>query len=226
LIIGSIIIPVLNEESNIAGVLQPLQSLRDEGWLIIVVDGGSSDATVEYAKPLASTLLVSNPGRAIQMNAGAARAEGEVLVFLHADTVLPAQFASEMVAFNASNKQWGRFDVTLSGSQWMFSVIAWFINWRSRLTGIATGDQALFFKRAYFDQLKGFAEIPLMEDVEICKRSKRQRFEAFCSPYRVITSSRKWELNGTWRTIWLMWRIRYAYYKGAEPKDLHRSYYL
>ena len=223
-ILGSIIIPVLNEESQIESVLQPLQPLRQRGWTIVVVDGGSVDDTVEKAKPLSTKVITSLPGRATQMNAGAKEASGEVLLFLHADTVLPEQFESEMASFVSSDKQWGRFDVRLSGNQLMFYVIAWFINTRSRLTQVSTGDQGLFFKRQFFHQLNGYAELPLMEDVELCKRS-RVLSEPFFSACKVVTSSRKWETNGTWKTIWLMWCLRYAYYKGADPKELHRKYY-
>lgn len=223
-VLGTIVIPVLNEAGNIKNVLEPLQPLRQRGWTIVVVDGGSVDATLERAKPLATSIITSHPGRAQQMNAGAEVASGEVLLFLHADTVLPKQFESEMTAFLESDKQWGRFDVRLSGNQLMFYVVAWFINWRSRLTQVSTGDQGLFFKRQFFNRMNGYTQLPLMEDVDICKRS-RVISEPFFSKHKVTTSSRRWEKNGTWKTIWLMWCLRYAYYKGADPKELHRKYY-
>ena len=222
--VGSLIVPVLNESSNIEKILLPLQRLRQRGWCIVVVDGGSTDDTLHKAKPLANNVISSLPGRAKQMNAGAAEAVGDVLLFLHADTVLPTDFESEIQRFIEGDLQWGRFDVTLSGNQLMFYVIAWFINIRSRLTRVSTGDQALFFKRQFFEKLKGYADVPLMEDVDICKRS-RIMSEPFFSDLRVITSSRRWEKKGTWKTIWLMWCLRYAYYKGEDPEVLHRKYY-
>jgi len=222
--VGSLIIPVFNEGDNIANVLRPLQSLRQRGWSIVVVDGESTDDTFHKAKPFANKVITSSPGRAKQMNAGVAEATGDVLLFLHADTMLPVNFESEMQKFIASDLQWGRFDVILSGNRLMFYIIAWFINTRSRLTRVSTGDQALFFKRRFFEQLKGYADVPLMEDVDICKRS-RVMSEPFFSDHKVITSSRRWEKNGIWKTIWLMWCLRYAYYKGEDPKELHRKYY-
>ena len=222
--VGSLIVPVLNEGSHIENILAPLQPLRQRGWCLIVVDGGSTDDTLQKAKPLANKVITSPPGRARQMNVGAAEASGNVFLFLHADTVLPTNFESAIQKFIESDLQWGRFDVTLSGNQLMFYVIAWFINTRSRLTRVSTGDQALFFKRHFFEGLKGYADIPLMEDVDICKRS-RIISEPFFSDLKVITSSRRWEKNGTWKTIWLMWCLRYAYYKGEDPKELHRRYY-
>jgi len=224
-IIGSVVIPVLNEGSNIERVLGQLQPMRRRGWKLIVVDGGSEDDTIKKAEPLASLVLSSRVGRAIQMNTGARQAEGEVIVFLHADTVLPLGAESVFSDFVQQGSQWGRFDVQLSGTKLMFLVIAWFINWRSRITGIATGDQALFFRRHFFDSLQGYADIPLMEDVEICKRCKSLLDKPYCSELRVKTSSRKWEREGTWKTIWLMWCLRYAYYRGADPIDLYRKYY-
>ncbi len=170
--VGSLIIPVLNEGGNIENILRPLQALRQRGWSIVVVDGGSTDDTFQKSRPLANEVLSSAPGRAKQMNAGAAEASGDVFVFLHADTVLPTNFESEIQKFIDSDLQWGRFDVTLSGNQLMFYIIAWFINTRSRLTRVSTGDQTLFFKRPFFEKLKGYADVPLMEDVEICKRSR------------------------------------------------------
>lgn len=222
--IGSLIVPVLNEGSNLEHILRPLQPLRRRGWCIVVVDGGSVDDTFSKALPFASKVITSPPGRAKQMNAGAAEASGEILLFLHADTLLPTDFESEIQRFIDSDLQWGRFDVALSGNQLMFYVIAWFINIRSRLTQVSTGDQALFFKRHFFEALKGYADVPLMEDVDICKRS-RITSAPFFSNYKVTTSSRRWEENGTWKTIWLMWCLRYAYYKGEDPKVLHRKYY-
>lgn len=222
--VGTLVIPVLNEGCHIESLLHPLQALREHGWHIVVVDGGSTDDTVQRARNLSNCVLPSSPGRAKQMNLGAAEATGDLLVFLHADTVLPREFEAEITSFIDSDKQWGRFDVQLSGNQLIFYVIAWFMNWRSRLTRVSTGDQVLFFKRQFFESLKGYAEIPLMEDVEICKRS-RKLSEPFLSKRKVITSSRKWEKHGPWKTIWLMWSLRYAYYKGADPEELHRKYY-
>lgn len=220
----SIIIPVLNEADHIVAALQALAPLRARGAEIVVVDGGSADDTPLLAGPLADRVLVSARGRATQMNAGAAAARGDVLLFLHADTRLPAD-ADRLILEDLAQSQrvWGRFDVTIEGRHQLFPIIAWFMNTRSRLTGIATGDQAMFVTRDAFAAAGGFPEIALMEDIEFARRLKRVS-PPLCLRARVITSGRRWEQRGVLRTILLMWRLRLAYFFGADPQDLARRY--
>jgi len=221
----SVIVPALNESEQIRQTLSELQTLREQGAEIIVVDGGSSDGTAELARPMADQVLISDRGRARQLNAGAVHARGRVLLFLHADTRLPAEsIAAVRAATDSSDAMaWGRFDVCITGDALMLPVIAWFINRRSRFSGIATGDQALFFTRELFYRIGRFPLQPLMEDVEISRRAK-----AVCPPcclrLRVSTSGRRWERHGVWRTIWLMWKLRYLYWRGVSPAVLARSY--
>jgi rSAM/selenodomain-associated transferase 2 len=220
----SIIVPVLNEEAGIAEALQALADLRRFGHEVIVVDGGSTDRTMERARPLADLVITAPRGRAAQMNAGAARAAGDTLVFLHADTQLPpaADFAI-VDGLRYSGRLWGRFDVAIDGSHPMLRVIAAMMNLRSRLTGIATGDQAMFVTRAAFADCGGFADIPLMEDIALSRRLKRLG-RPLCLASRVVTSGRRWEQRGIVRTILLMWRLRLAYFLGADPHALARRY--
>lgn len=220
----SIIIPVLNEAHGIVRHLQLLQPLRQLGHEVIVVDGGSSDATCVLARPLVDQLCHSTPGRARQMNSGAAQAHGEALLFLHADTILPSNTpALIQQALTSPLPGWGRFDVRLSGSDPLFRMVEWMMNWRSALTGVVTGDQALFIRRLQFAQVGGFADIPLMEDIEMSKRLRR-----YAHPYRitvpVVTSSRRWEQRGIVATILLMWHLRLAYFLGADPALLAHRY--
>ena len=234
----SIIIPALNEAAGIAAVLAPLQAWRGPLCEVIVVDGGSSDATAALAQPLADRVISAARGRAPQMNAGAQAARGGALLFLHADTILPETAPTAiLVALGLagpltptvlshraiSKKSWGRFDVAISGNSRMLGVIAWCMNRRSRLTSIATGDQALFMTRAAFDAARGFPDQPLMEDIEMSRRLKRLGAPA-CLPDRVTTSGRRWEQRGVWRTIWRMWRLRLAYFLGASPEYLAARY--
>jgi len=223
----AIIVPVLDEAASIVASLQRLTPLRSCGARVIVVDGGSSDSTVELAGPHADVILRSSRGRATQMNAGARVAldgEAEVLLFLHADSVLP-ESADRLIesALNASGRLWGRFDVFIDGKAWMLKVVAPMMNLRSRVTGICTGDQAIFLTRTAFEQLSGFAPIALMEDIELSKRARRlSRPVAIAA--RVTTSGRRWERHGVWRTIGLMWRLRLAYFLGADPQRLAERY--
>jgi rSAM/selenodomain-associated transferase 2 len=220
----SIIIPVLNEAANIVCALEALASLRARGAEIIVVDGGSADETAALAAPIADRVLASARGRAMQMNAGAAAARGDVLLFLHADTRLPPD-ADKLVLDGLAQTKcvWGRFDVAIDGAHPLLPVVAAFMNARSRLTGIATGDQAVFVTRMAFDAIGGFPDIALMEDIEFARRLKRVsrplRLHA-----RVTTSGRRWESRGVLRTIFLMWRLRLAYFFGAAPEALERRY--
>ena len=221
----SIVIPALNEAANIVAALAPLQRMRDKGAEVILVDGGSRDATKTLAAPWVDEIIDSPPGRAKQMNAGAAAATGEALLFLHADSHLPA--AADQVIFESltgSQSVWGRFDVAIVGHHVMLPIIAWFMNHRSRLTGIATGDQGIFVTRAVFAQLAGFPEQPLMEDIELCKRLKKIG-PPLCLHEKIITSGRRWESHGVWRTIVLMWWLRLQYWLGASPDKIHRAYH-
>jgi rSAM/selenodomain-associated transferase 2 len=220
----SIIMPVLDEGEGIAAALDALADLRGLGVEVIVVDGGSSDATVQRARLRADLVLKAPRGRASQMNAGAEKASGDVLLFLHADTRLPA--AAELVVLGGlerSGRAWGRFDVTISGRHPLLAVVARMMNLRSRATGIATGDQAIFVKRDVFVAAGGFPAIPLMEDIALCKRLKRVG-RPLCLSERVVTSGRRWERHGVLRTIVLMWRLRLSYFFGADPALLARRY--
>ena len=224
----SIIVPVLNEARGICQTLQALAPLRARGVQVIVVDGGSTDDTVQQARLVcdaAAWQVIESPaGRAAQMNAGAKVASAATLLFLHADTVLPA--AADILVARALNRgthQWGRFDVRIAGKHRMLRVVAAFMNRRSRWSGIATGDQALFMTRAAFDQVGGFPPQALMEDIEISKRLL-QLSRPDCLAARVVTSGRRWETRGVWRTIVLMWRLRFAYWWGASPQRLAELY--
>ena len=220
----SIIVPCLNEAEGIGGALAALAPLRARGAEVIVVDGVSSDGTVERAAPHADYVTSAPRGRAAQMNAGAARARGEILLFLHADTLLPeAADALVVDGLNRSRRGWGRFDVAISGGHPLLRVVAWLMNARSRLTGIATGDQAIFVTRSLFTAAGGYPDIALMEDIALCKRLKRYG-SPLCVRHRLIASGRRWEKHGVVRTILLMWRLRLAYWLGADPRKLAIRY--
>lgn len=220
----SIVMPVLDEAAGITSALAALAPLRRRGAEVIVVDGGSSDATRELAAPLADHVLTAPRGRARQMNAGAAVAGGRVLLFLHADTALPDD-AGRLVdrAVVDNGRHWGRFDVRIVGRSPWLPMVAAMMNLRSRLTGIATGDQAMFVRRDIFAALGGFADIPLMEDIELSRRLKRAGRVA-CLRERVTTSSRRWRTHGVVRTILLMWTLRLLYTCGVGPDRLARMY--
>jgi len=220
----SIIVPCLNEAEGIRDALTALAPLRARGAEVIVVDGGSSDGTVERAAPHADVVLNAPRGRGSQMNAGAARARGEILLFLHADTRLPESADALIVeGLKRSRRGWGRFDVAISGSNPLLRVVAWLMNARSRLTGIATGDQAIFATRSLFTAAGGYAEIALMEDIALCKQLKRYG-PPLCLRHRLVASGRRWEKHGVVRTILLMWRLRLAYWLGADPGKLAVRY--
>jgi rSAM/selenodomain-associated transferase 2 len=218
----TIVLPVLDEAAIIVPALAALAPLRARGAEIIVVDGGSRDGTPHLAEPLADRVVAAPRGRGVTMNAGAAIGRGETLLFLHADTALP-QDADRLIDAALSRRAWGRFDVRIAGRHPLLGVVARMINWRSRATGIATGDQAIFVTREAFLSVGGFPDLPLMEDIAISRRLKRL-CRPFCIGTPVVTSGRRWEQNGVWRTILLMWRLRLAYYLGAEPARLARRY--
>lgn len=219
----SVIMPVLNEAGHLARSLQVLQRLRQDGVEVIVADGGSIDNTAALARPLADHLVHAPRGRALQMNAGAQAARGEILLFLHADTRLPDD-APARIEQAMQHHAWGRFDVSIEGRSHWLPVVAAMMNLRSRATGIATGDQAMFVSRAAFEAAGGFPEQPLMEDIELSRRLKRVGRPA-CLRARAFTSGRRWDQHGAWRTILFMWRLRFDYWRGVPAAQLAARYY-
>ena len=220
-----IVIPVLNEGAALTSRLISLQSLRSQGVELVLVDGGSTDESWARARPWVDRLMAAKPGRAAQMNAGAfdtPSSRADALLFLHADTELPP---NALAAIQAALKQhaWGRFDVQLDSPGWRMRMVESMMNWRSRASGIATGDQAMFVRMESFVKVNGFPEQPLMEDIELSKRLGRISAPA-CLTQRVRTSARKWQQGGVWRTIFLMWRLRWAYFFGASPEKLALAY--
>ena len=218
----TIVLPVLNEAAIIVAALQALAPLRERGAEVIVVDGGSRDSTARLAEPLADRVIAVPRGRGAPMNAGAALGSGDRLLFLHADTALPGN-ADDLIAAALRRRPWGRFDLRIAGRHPLLALVAHMINLRSRLTGVATGDQAIFVTREAFVAVGGFPDLPLMEDIAISHRLKRL-CRPFCIGTPVVTSGRRWERNGVVRTILLMWRLRLAYYLGVEPDLLARRY--
>ncbi|WP_428603394.1 TIGR04283 family arsenosugar biosynthesis glycosyltransferase [Sedimenticola sp.] len=220
----SIIIPCLNESDSIQTLLESLQGARAAGVELVLADGGSGDNTVALSTPWVSKVVVTAAGRARQMNAGAAVASGEILWFLHADSVIGEDFPRLIESVMArSARPWGRFTVCLSGRHPLLRIVEFMMNWRSRITGIVTGDQGLFIHRELFVRMGGFPEIPLMEDIAISKRLRRVS-PPLVLPQRLVTSSRRWETHGIAFTILLMWRLRWAYFRGANPADLAQRY--
>lgn len=219
----SIIIPVLNEAPEITQLLERLQPIRAQGSEIIVVDGGSTDATLQLAGPLADRVCSAPRGRGSQMNAGAAMARGAVLLFLHADTRLPVAAKPSICKAMERGAAWGRFDVRIEGQAPGLALIACMMNWRSRLTGIATGDQAVFVSREAFARVGGFPDIPLMEDIVFSKKMRALAWPA-CLGEKVATSGRRWEKHGVLRTILLMWTLRLRFFLGSSPHQLAREY--
>ena len=219
----SVVMPVLGEAARIEAALAALAPLRARGVEVIVADGGSSDGTAGQARPLADRVITIPRGRGVQMNAGAAAASGDVLLFLHADTRLPKN-ADRLVldGLAHSGRNWGRFDVRFDGGD-LLALVALMMNWRSRLTGIATGDQALFVTRAAFERAGGFPAIALMEDVALSAKLKRIG-KPLALHARVTTSARRWRKYGLLRTILLMWRLRLEFFFGADPERLAKIY--
>jgi len=221
----SVVIPALNEAANLARLLPDLLA-REPGVEVILVDGGSNDGSHDVVSCLPAVRWLPGPrGRARQMNAGAGASTGAVLLFLHADTRLPdGAIAAIDAALADPAVVGGRFDVRLDSPRMLLAVVGWMMNLRSRLSGISTGDQAIFVRRAVFDEMRGYADIPLMEDVELTQRLKR-RGRVAALRLRVTTSARKWEQEGVLRTIVLMWLLRLLYALGVSPARLHRWYY-
>ena len=219
----SIVVPTLDEAGSIESTLVAARAAGAPGVEIVVADGGSRDATRSLAATLADRVIEAPRGRASQMNAGARAASGDALLFLHADTLLPPQAHAAILEALAGGREWGRFDVSISGAGALLPMVATLMNARSRWSGIATGDQAIFATRAAFDAVGGFPAIPLMEDVALSK-ALRRRCAPACLAVRVITSGRRWERHGTLRTVLLMWRLRLAYALGADPHRLARRY--
>ena len=224
----SIIIPVFNEARELPGLLGHLIPLRACGVEIIVVDGGSEDGSQQVASRAGAQIICTERSRARQMNAGASAAHGDVLLFLHADTELPL-FADQAIeaAIRSSGRAdecvWGHFDVRINGRSFMLRVVAMLMNWRSRFSGIATGDQAMFVASHAFETVGGFPDQPLMEDVELSRRLLALS-RPICLAERVVTSGRRWETHGVWRTIWMMWRLRWSYWRGVPASELAKSY--
>ncbi len=220
----SIIVPMLNEITELPVLLEHLQYWRQKGCEVVLVDGGSCDGSMEAAKKSGFTVLRSECGRARQLNTGAASARGNVLLFLHADTRLP-QNADQLIniALIEPGKSWGRFDVRIAGEGLLLRSVSYFINMRSRYTGIATGDQAIFVSQAAFKNIGGFPLQPLMEDVEISHRLL-QVSRPICLQDKVSTSARRWQTRGVYRTILLMWQLRWAYWRGVSPERLAKRY--
>jgi rSAM/selenodomain-associated transferase 2 len=220
----SVVIPALNEAKVIHDTLADIATLRGAGHEIIVVDGGSSDATVAVAALHADSVISAPRGRAAQMNAGADAASGDVLWFLHADTRVPCDAAEAILSTMENGCAWGRFDIRLSGGSAMLRVVERVMNLRSCVTGIATGDQGIFVSREMFREVNRYPEIPLMEDVSLSK-SLRSREKPCCVRRCLVTSSRRWEQNGIWRTILQMWWLRLCFALGGDPENLARRYY-
>jgi rSAM/selenodomain-associated transferase 2 len=220
----SIVMPVLDEAARLSVALTALAPLRErDGVELIVADGGSRDDSVARCAGRADRVIVAPRGRARQMNAGAAAARGEALLFLHADTALPPG-APAAVARALAHHAWGRFDVRIDGRSALLPVVAALMNLRSRASAIATGDQAIFVRRAAFDAVGGFPDQPLMEDIEISRRLRRQCGRPACLRDKVATSGRRWDRDGAWRTIVLMWRLRWLYWRGVSPERLAAAY--
>ena len=217
------IIPTLNEISRVSQLVSQLQTIAAQGHEVLVVDGGSQDGTDAALRQHGFTVYNSPPGRAKQMNVGARNTSNDILVFLHADTILP-EAAVKKILHACCKQDWGRFDVSFNEKGVIFKLIATMMNFRSCISGIVTGDQCLFVKRELFNRVGGYPDIPLMEDIALSKKLKKFGFPV-CLHDRVITSARRWKQNGVLNTILLMWYLRFAYAVGVSPYKLHRFYY-
>lgn len=220
----SVIVPLLNEREQLPELTAQLRELQaSNSCEIILVDGGSSDNSVIFATAAGFRVIASERGRAAQMNAGAAAARGHWLLFLHADTRLPQGALSTIAAAAVQGAEWGRFDVRICGNSVWFPLIATMINWRSRLSGIATGDQAIFVRRALFERLGGYVRQPLMEDIELSRQLLKVA-RPFCLHQQITTSGRRWQKFGVLRTVLLMWRLRFDYWRGVPAASLAKRY--
>jgi len=219
----SIIIPVLNEAEHIADTLISLASYRSQGHEVIVIDGGSNDGTVSISQQYADRVLRSDAGRAMQMNSGIDEASGDALLFLHADTRLPADAVAKLIHAVEDGYFWGRFNVRLSGKHFMFRIIERMMNLRSCITGVATGDQAIFVSHESIEIVGAYPRLPLMEDIVFSKRL-RELGRPACIRQQVVTSSRRWEDKGILRTMLLMWRLRLLFFLGVSADRLARQY--
>lgn len=218
----SIVVPTLNEIEQLPDLTAHLQHWQRRGCEVLLVDGGSEDGTAEAAEANGFVVIRSSRGRARQMNAGMRAASGRILIFLHADTRLPGDGVASVL--NAVKRGcWGRFDVRIRGDAPMLRIVSFFMNLRSRLTGIATGDQAIFVTRALLMEMGGFPDQPLMEDIELSRQLKRRQ-RPVCLSAKVSTSGRRWLARGVWPTIWLMWRLRWAYWRGTPAEQLAEEY--
>ena len=219
----AVVIPVLNERAHLPEALARLAPYVRLGGQVILVDGGSTDGTPALAEQLGFSVIQSAPGRAKQMNAGAGHSAGDVLLFLHIDTHLPEAWPQQVAASLNGLHCWGRFDVRITGQSSLLTMVAWMMNLRSRYSGIATGDQAMFMTRDAFNRVGGFPDQPLMEDIEMSKRLKALSRPA-CLTDKVTTSGRRWERQGVWTTIFLMWRLRFAYWRGHSASHMAKDY--
>lgn len=222
----AIVVPVFNEALALPRLMAHLAVVKEtanQDFELVFADGGSTDGTVALIEKTGFRVITSPKGRAWQMNAGAAQTIGDVLLFLHADTQLPMNALAEIKSNLTGDICWGRFDVRIAGKPWMLAVVSRMMNWRSRLSGIATGDQAIFMTRAAFQSIGGFPEQALMEDIEASRRL-RQLSRPACIASPVITSGRRWETRGVWTTILLMWRLRWSYWRGQSPQQLAELY--
>ena len=236
----SIIIPVLNEANNLPLLFDNINKLNPNPQQVILVDGGSNDDSIDIIQSFINKLKPDNDrkidwqmteskaGRALQMNTGAALATGEVLLFLHADTQLPLH-AIDSVSEAMKRAEWGRFDVQIASRQPTLRLVSQMINWRSRLSGIATGDQAIFISQSLFERIGNYPNQALMEDIELCKQLKGKQLKGMAKPAclksKVITSARRWQQHGTWRTIILMWHLRFDYWRGVSADNIKARYY-
>lgn len=221
----SIVIPVLNDVGALKNLLPSLQEYRAQGHEVVLVDGGSLDGSVSYATPHVDRLLMTGTGRGRQMNLGAENAKHDILLFLHADSLLPRESMDAVQnALAVKDRHWGRFDVSLEGAGPAFGVIAFFMNLRSRVSGVATGDQGIFVRKQTFHNAGGYEAIPLMEDIALSK-ALRKKYRPACLRPRIIASARRWEQRGILRTILLMWYLRLAYFMGVDTAYLARLYY-
>jgi rSAM/selenodomain-associated transferase 2 len=220
----AIIVPILNELEGLPDLLSNLLPYQRKGCEVLLVDGGSQDGSANLAECAGFTVLTTQRGRARQMNAGVRATHGDILLFLHADTRLPPS-ADELVrqALSGGRHAWGRFDVRIEGRPRLLRVVAFCMNHRSRWSGIATGDQGVFVRRSVFEEVEGFPDQPLMEDIALSSRLRRKSLPV-CLSSPVRTSGRRWEERGVWRTIFLMWKLRLAYWLGAKPDALARAY--